>query len=413
MEGLARVDVLCIDKTGTLTEGRLAVERGRASRRRTLRRRGRVLAALAAADAGTERDAARDRRRAHPTRRTAGRPSDACRSRRPASGARAAFGGARRVVARRAGVVLTRRRGDRSSGSRGAPTRARGWCCSHAPTRARRRRTAADRRPAGARHPGATGSAPDAADTLALLRRAGRRGEGHLGRRTRHGRRRSRRAGPRRRRGPGRRADAAARIRRARRVCSRPTRCSAASRRSRSARWCTALQARGPHRGDDRRRRERRARAEGRRHRRRDGHRAATPRARSRSSCCWIPTSTRCRPSWARDAGCSATSSARRSLYLTKTVYAMLIVARGRRGGLGVPVPAAAPDADRRAHDRDPVVLPRARAEHRTVPAGVRQARAAVRDPDRDPRGDRDVPRLLARDPRAGRHARSRRRPRR
>ena len=33
VEGLARVDVLCIDKTGTLTEGRLAARAHRASRR--------------------------------------------------------------------------------------------------------------------------------------------------------------------------------------------------------------------------------------------------------------------------------------------------------------------------------------------------------------------------------------------
>ena len=81
-------------------------------------------------------------------------------------------------------------------------------------------------------------------------------------------------------------------------------------------------------------------------------------------------------------------------LYLTKTVYAMLISLAVGRGGVRVPVPAAAPDADRRAHDRHPVVLPGARAQHRAVPAGVRAPRAAVRDPDRHARGDRDVPRL-------------------
>ena len=51
-------------------------------------------------------------------------------------------------------------------------------------------------------------------------------------------------------------------------------------------------------------------------------------------------------------------------LYLTKTVYAMLLSLAVGVAGVRVPVPAAAPDADRRAHDRDPVVLPGARAEH-------------------------------------------------
>ena len=88
-------------------------------------------------------------------------------------------------------------------------------------------------------------------------------------------------------------------------------------------------------------------------------------------------------------------------------------VARGRRGQRGVPVPAAAPDADRGAHDRDPVVLPRARAERATVPSGVRQARAPLHDPGGVPRGHRDLPRLLPRDRTSRASRRSRRRPRR
>ena len=51
VEGLARVDVLCIDKTGTLTEGKLAVEAVEPLDRRRRRRAAEVaLAALAAAD---------------------------------------------------------------------------------------------------------------------------------------------------------------------------------------------------------------------------------------------------------------------------------------------------------------------------------------------------------------------------
>ena len=69
-------------------------------------------------------------------------------------------------------------------------------------------------------------------------------------------------------------------------------------------------------------------------------------------------------------------------------------LARDRRRRVRVPVPAAAPDADRRAHDRHPVVLPGAGAQHRTVPAGVREPRAPVRDPDGHAGGDRDAARL-------------------
>ena len=66
-----------------------------------------------------------------------------------------------------------------------------------------------------------------------------------------------------------------------------------------------------PHGRDDRRRRERRARAEGRRHRRRDGVGQRCHPRRSRNWCCWTPTSTRCRPWWPKAAASWATSSAR------------------------------------------------------------------------------------------------------
>ena len=174
----------------------------------------------------------------------------------------------------------------------------------------------------------------------------------------------------------------------------------------------TALQARGPHGRDDRRRRERRPRAEGRRHRDRDGH------GRRRDPRRGAARPARCQLRRAPERCGGGAPGARQHRAHVQPVPDQdglrdAAVARGRRGQRGVPVPAEAPDADRGAHDRDPVVLPRARAERATVPSGVRQARAPLHDPDGVPRGHRDLPGLLPRDPRAGRHDRSRRRPRR
>ena len=90
VEGLARVDVVCLDKTGTLTEGDVVFDR---------------VEVLAGCDESTvaigtrrarerqerERDAAGDRRRV-PAARRAGRERGRSRSRRPASGARPVSG---------------------------------------------------------------------------------------------------------------------------------------------------------------------------------------------------------------------------------------------------------------------------------------------------------------------------------
>ena len=80
-------------------------------------------------------------------------------------------------------------------------------------------------------------------------------------------------------------------------------------------------------------------------------------------------------------------------------------LARDRRARVRLPVPAAAPDLDRGRDDRHPVVLPGARAQHRPLPPWVRATGAAVRDPDRHARVDRDPARLLARSRGTGRHA--------
>ena len=65
--------------------------------------------------------------------------------------------------------------------------------------------------------------------------------------------------------------------------------------------------------------------------------------------------------------------------------------ARGRVRTLAVPVPAAAPHDREHPDDRHPRVLPRARTEPASLPARLRHARAAVRDPVRVRRGRGDV----------------------
>ena len=176
MEVLARVDVVCVDKTGTLTEGSIAVDRHRACR--TARRADDdVLGASARWRPPTTRRTPAcgpiaDRRRA--TR--AGRAERPCRSRRPASGAAATFGG-------HGGWVLgaperAPRRATPGSGRAGRATLAdrrppggaagprRRGCSGEAPAR----RTSS--RPRLVLPRGAT-SAPDAADTIAYFRDQG------------------------------------------------------------------------------------------------------------------------------------------------------------------------------------------------------------------------------------------------
>ena len=86
VEGLARVDVVCTDKTGTLTEGDIVFERARGGRR-PRRRRGGARRARRRPVAQRHVQGGRRRRSRH---RTAGSATTPCRSRRPASGARRA-----------------------------------------------------------------------------------------------------------------------------------------------------------------------------------------------------------------------------------------------------------------------------------------------------------------------------------
>ena len=63
VEGLARVDVVCLDKTGTLTHGDIVFDDVRAARRRRSPTTSGRLLALSARRAGRERDRGRARRR--------------------------------------------------------------------------------------------------------------------------------------------------------------------------------------------------------------------------------------------------------------------------------------------------------------------------------------------------------------
>ena len=67
------------------------------------------------------------------------------------------------------------------------------------------------------------------------------------------------------------------------------------------------------------------------------------------------------------------------NLFLTKTVYATLAGPRRRRGSGAVPVPAPAPDDREQPDHRHPRVLPGAGAQRAAGQAGVRGAGAAVR----------------------------------
>ena len=238
VEGLARVDVVCLDKTGTLTEGDDRVRRARAARRATTpttprrarrarRRRRTATPPLDALGRGVRR------------RPTAGRAPARCRSRRPASGARRRFDGHGRLGARRArdGARPTPTIPARGAGRR-ARGRAGGGCCCWRTADAPLDGEALPAGPRAGRAGDVRGEGPARRRRDArLLRRAGRDAQGDLGRQPAHGRRG-------RRRGSGSPAPTtpstpASCPRTTRRwpTCSSSTRCSAGSRRSRSGRW--------------------------------------------------------------------------------------------------------------------------------------------------------------------------------
>ena len=207
VEGLARVDVVCLDKTGTLTEGDVVFDRLEPSRR--------------AVDAAESRRCARRARGRREPQRHAGGDRRGVRAARVAThGRRAVLVGAQvvRRELRRPGHVGHRRARDdprrRTVRRPGPPPRrrARGrraaaCSCSRAPTR----RSTARR----CRHVSSRSALvlleekvrPDAADTLRYFAEQGVDAEGHLRRQPAHGRRG---------RAPGRAAQCRRAVRRAR-----------------------------------------------------------------------------------------------------------------------------------------------------------------------------------------------------
>ena len=246
VEGLARVDVVCLDKTGTLTDGDVRFDRLvplDGLRRGPGRARG----------ARRRRSVERDRRGRWPPRspRRTGRRCDACRSRRPASGRRCApptrstwvLGAPEMVLPVAADAGRRRRAGPvRRAGRPGAPgaaARARGRGAGDG---RRRRRPAAGRSRAGGAGAAGRADPPGRRRGAGLLHRRGGGAQGDLGGQPAH-----RRCGRRSRRGAGR--DAAPRTPSTRGPCRRirtpwpqPWRraaSSAGSPRTRSGRWCS------------------------------------------------------------------------------------------------------------------------------------------------------------------------------
>ena len=92
-------------------------------------------------------------------------------------------------------------------------------------------------------------------------------------------------------------------------------------------------------------------------------------------------------------------------LYLTKTVYAMLLALATGVAGFVFPFLPRHLTLVGALTIGIPSFFLALAPNTRAVPAGVRPAGAPVRDPDRRPRGDRDLPRVRAGHERGGRHA--------
>ena len=402
MEGLARVDVLCIDKTGTLTEGRLAVDPRRAARTgpTPLRRSPR-------SPQPTRRPTRRcgRSREAYP-RRLRGLAS---RRRRPVlvgpEVERGDFGEHGRWVLGAPDVLLRARRRCASTSARRPPP-GDGCSCWRGPSALRRGRA---RRPGTGRGDRAGRSRPRPTPRHArVLRRAGRDGEGPSGDH------------------PATVGAIAASLglEGADAPVDARTRCSTTSRRSpkRSSEhsvfgrvtpqqkraMVAGAAGRRAHRRDDRRRGERRPRAEGCRHRGRDGLRLRCDPCRRAARLAGLDL--RCAALGGRR-GPPRPRQHRTHVGPVPDEDRLRDADRARDGRrrVRVPVPPAAPDADRRADDRHPVVLPGARAEHRAVPSRVRRAgaRGSRSPPARSRRSRRSSTYALATDA-AGRDAASR-----
>ena len=243
-----------------------------------------------------------------------------------------------------------------------------------------------------------------------VLPRPGRRAQGHLGRQPAHGRR-GRRAGsgcpdadePVDARELPEDLDALADVLEDH-VGVRPGHAAPEARDRRRAAVAR------PRRRDDRRRRERRARAQGRRHRHRDGQRCARRRARSRSSCCSTAGSRRMPGVVAEGRRVIANIERVANLFVTKTVYAMLLAIAVGVARWPYPfLPRHLTIVSTLTIGIPAFFLALAPNTRRYVP-GLRPPRAALRDPGRVRRGRRDVGVAYAiahaagREPRRGAH---------
>ena len=363
VEGLARVDVVLLDKTGHDHRRRDAFRR-RSSASTT---DDAVADALGALAADENRNATMQALcEAFPTPDGLGAHRRRCRSRRRASGAR------RRSASTARGCSARRR----WCGSAGRPTircacafdelaarRAAGCCCSRArdaaldgetlPERARRGR-ARDVRRADPRRRGrhAPRTSPSRACACKVISGDSPRTVGAV----------AARVGIARRRAAGRRPRAARRPRRARRGARATRRCSAGSRRTRSARSSHALQQRGhvvAMTGD--------------------GVNDAlalkdadigiamgsgAPATRAVAQIVLLDGQFAAMPGVVAE-GRRVIANVERvaNLFVTKTVYAMLLAIAVGVAALAVSVPAPPPHDRQQPHDRHPGVLPRARPE--------------------------------------------------
>ena len=386
MEGLARVDVVCLDKTGTLTEGTIVFDE--------------VEALDAEANAGGGERRCRRRSARWPTIPTATPPLVALAAAVPVAG----------MDAHRRGAVLVGPQVERSDLRR--PRLVGDGCAGDGahrqlvPGPCPRRRARVER----AAHAGAGARAtssligeslpadlapvalvmfaekvrPDAAETLAYFAAQGVElrvisGDNPrtvaavaatVGLESDGGVRRARAP-----RGPGRDGGGA---RAAPRV--RPGHAAAEARDGR----CAAIE--GSRRRDDGRRRERRARAEGRRHRRRHGlRRRGDPRGRAARA----PRGQVLDPARGRRRGAQGHGEHRAVGEPVRHQDRLRGAPRDHGVGdqLAVPVPAAPPHDRQRVHDRHPRLLPRAGAQLASLHPWLHRQGAALLHPGRPRRG--------------------------
>ena len=139
-----------------------------------------------------------------------------------------------------------------------------------------------------------------------------------------------------------------------------------------------------PRGGHDRRRRQRRARPEGRRHGRRHGLGQRRDPRLSPSWCCSTTPSPSLPAVVAEGRRVIANVERVANLFVTKSVYAALLALAIGVARAAVPLLPPPPHHHLDAHDRHPRLLPGAGAERRPQPPRLRRPRGPLRDPRRD-----------------------------